>query len=88
MSRPPGRFAPLVCAALLAAALGGCGRDASPRQYLQEAKAFQARHDHKAAIIQLKNALAQDPENGEARFLLGSSYVETGQYAFAEIESV
>jgi Tfp pilus assembly protein PilF len=50
--------------------LVGCGGE-KPETMLSSAKAFLAKNDHKAAAIQLKNALQQDPQLAEARFLLG-----------------
>lgn len=79
----PHRVAVLVISAFTAG-LVGCVK--SPEQYLQQAKASHAKHNDKAAIVQLKNVLAEQPDNAEARFLLGIIYNGTGEYAFAEIE--
>lgn len=53
---------------------------------VNEARTLVASGDHKAAIIQLKNALAQDEDNAEARFELGTLYFEQLEFANAEKE--
>lgn len=53
---------------------------------VNEARTLVASGDHKAAIIQLKNALAQDEDNAEARFELGTLYFEQRELASAEKE--
>ena len=55
-------------------------------EYLQSAKAYHDKGEPNAAVIQLKNALLQNPENTEARLLLGTVYVELGDGASAEKE--
>ncbi|HQR71465.1 MAG TPA: PEP-CTERM system TPR-repeat protein PrsT [Burkholderiaceae bacterium] len=65
--------------------LTGC-RNSSPEQLLQSARAYQAKGDHRAAIIELKNVIQQQPENGEARILLGESALVLGDPAGAEKE--
>lgn len=70
---------------LLAALLAGCGGD-KPEALIASGKEFIAKKDHKAAIIQLKNALQQNPELGEARFLLGKALLESGDAAGAQVE--
>ncbi len=71
----------------IAAALGlaACGAD-SPTELMRSAQEYQARGDHRAAIIQLKNAVQKQPENGEARLLLGRSSLAVGDTASAEKE--
>jgi putative PEP-CTERM system TPR-repeat lipoprotein len=63
------RIAPLLLALTLAAGLLGCKSD-TPASLLAEAKQLQQKGDRKGAQIQLKNALAKDPNSGEARYEL------------------
>ena len=49
----------------------------TPEQHIQKAKEFQTKGDLRASIIELKNALQKKPDNAEARFLLGQTYVKT-----------
>ena len=72
--------------ALLAALLlVGCGGD-NAAALVSSAKELLQKHDHKAAAIQLKNALQKDPQLGEARFLLAKALLEGGDPAGAEVE--
>ncbi|MEO7010121.1 MAG: XrtA/PEP-CTERM system TPR-repeat protein PrsT, partial [Caldimonas sp.] len=50
------------------------------------AKKYLAQNDSKAAVIQLKNALQQNPDLAEARFLLGKSLLDSGNPGGAAIE--
>lgn len=72
--------------ALIALVLFGCGKAPSAAEYMEQARAFHTKRDHKAAIILLKNALSTAPDDSNARLLLGTLYNETGEYAFAEVE--
>ncbi len=54
--------------------------------YLEDAQAYFDQKDYKSAIIQLKNALQENDQNGEARLLLGKSYLKSGAYDSAEKE--
>lgn len=76
----------VVSGALLLAGLGGCNRDQSTESLLAEAKQYQEKGDQKAAMIQLKNAVAKSPEDGEARMQLGTLYLESGDIVSAEKE--
>ncbi len=69
---------------LLALALAGCGK--SPEQHFQEGKAHLEKAEYRAAILELKSALQEQPKNQEARLLLGKSYLSTASYAEAEKE--
>nr|WP_314623765.1 XrtA/PEP-CTERM system TPR-repeat protein PrsT [uncultured Noviherbaspirillum sp.] len=71
---------------LLTGGLASCSRNDSPEELVAEAASYQQKGDRKAAIIQLKNALQQKPDDAEARFLLGSIYIETGDSLSAEKE--
>ena len=71
---------------LLTGGLASCSRGDSPEQLVAEAVKYQKQGDRKAAIIQLKNALQKKPDDAEARFLLGSIYIETGEALSAEKE--
>ena len=64
--------------------LAGCGQ--SPEQMVTSAKEYLAKNDRNAAIIQLKNALQENPNLAEARLLLGRSQLQIGDIAAAEKE--
>lgn len=70
---------------LLALLIGACGGE-SPEKLISSSKEYLAKKDTKAAIIQLKNALQQNPNLAEARFLLGSALLESGDMQGAEVE--
>ena len=53
---------------------------------LQSAKEYLQKNDSKSALIQLKNVLQKNPDLGEARFLLGSLFLQNGNPTGAEIE--
>lgn len=75
--------------AVLAVALvaaSGCSKTETSQKLTEEARAYQQKGDNKAAVIQLKNALQKNPENGEARYLLGLIYNDLGNAASAEKE--
>lgn len=61
---------------LSAMLLSGCGE--SPEQMLESAKGYLAKDDLNAASIQLKNALQENANLAEARFLLGKVNLEQG----------
>ena len=75
----------VLAATLASLALAGCRND-DPARLLESARAFQGKGEHQAAIIQLKNAVQQQPENGEARLLLGRSSLHVGDFDSAEKE--
>lgn len=75
-----------VLPALVAVALTfGCGGD-DPDKLVASAKDYIAKNDSKAAVIQLKNALQSRPDFAEARYLLGSALLASGDAAGAEVE--
>lgn len=71
-------------AALLALAVAGCG--ASPEESMRQAQGYMDKADYKAAVLELKNVLQAQPENGQARFLLGKAHLARGAYVDAEKE--
>ena len=71
---------------MLSAGLAGCNRNESTATLLAEARQFQQKGDNKAALIQLKNAVAKSPEDAEARYQLGALYLETGDAVSADKE--
>lgn len=85
MKKPISFRSAALTTALLSALLAGCGGD-SPEKLIASGKDFLAKNDSKAAVIQLKNALQQNPNLGEARFLLGKALLESGDVAGAEVE--
>ena len=83
MNRQP--FKQTAAAAALAMTLmTGCSD--APEALVASAKQYLARKDSQAAVIQLRNALQQDPDIAEARFLLGTTLLEAGDFAGAEKE--
>lgn len=72
-SRGGRRFGLALMASLLLAACGG-----SPESMVGSAKDYLAKNDLNAASIQLKNALQEKPDFGEARYLLGKVNLEQG----------
>ena len=62
----------------------GCGQN--PADALADARRQVARQDHAAALVLLKSVLQDNPESAEARWLLGSELLATGDAVAAEIE--
>jgi len=73
-------------AVAVAALLSACGGPRDPQALTTSARELAAANDHAKAIIQLKNALQQQVNLTEARFLLGRSLLATGDAAGAVIE--
>ncbi len=62
-----------------------CGSQ-KPEDQIKSAKEYLQKQDSKSALIQLKNALQQNPDLGEARFMMGSILLQDGDAAGAEVE--
>lgn len=75
----------LAASAIVATALVGCG-DKTSAEYVDSANKSLENKDYKTAIIELKNAIKQEPNEATARFLLGKVYLDLKQYSFAEKE--
>jgi len=74
-------------AAIAAAAPAWSATDSDEsRKYVESGRSYIAKNDARAAIIELRNALKADPDNVEARRLLGEVYLRTGQASSAEKE--
>lgn len=76
-------FIPLT---LSIAVLSACTPEKTPEQLLESAQTHITNKDNNSAIIELKNVIQLQPNNAEARFLLGEIYLSTGNGAAAEKE--
>lgn len=63
-----------------------CSQNKSTGEYLEEAHVFLQQNKTAEAIISLKNVLKADANNAEARYLLGKSYINQGNWVIAEKE--
>ncbi len=68
----------------LALGLAACGK--SPEQHLAEGRKLVQQADYKAAVLELKTVLQEQPSNREARLLLGQAQYHAGAYAAAHKE--
>ena len=66
-----------VCLSVLLA-LGACSEKETAESHLSKAKTYSKENKTNAAVIELKNAIRADVKSGEARFLLGQSYLNQG----------
>ncbi|MDB5933880.1 MAG: prsT [Massilia sp.] len=80
------RYRRVALALSLGVALGGCQRASDPGALIAEARHYRQQGDIDAAVIQLKNALQKDPNNRDARRLLGEVYIEQADAVSAEKE--
>ncbi len=79
-------FVALLSSLMLVAGISGCSRTDSASELLTQAKQYQQKGDVKAALIQLRNAAAKEPENASVRRELGMLAYETGDLASADKE--
>jgi len=56
--------------------------------YVEDAKQYMKKGEYQSAIIQLKNQLKENPEDIQARFLLGKSHLERWEVKQAEKEII
>jgi len=78
-----------LCAALAlagAAGLSGCKGSVSETEMVASAEEWLSKGDHRAAVIQLKNALADNPDSAKARLLLGRALMMGGELVPAGLE--
>lgn len=76
------RLIAVVCVVTLV----GCAKSFTDEEHVQRAKEFQDEGNYRAAVIELKNALAQNRDNVEARWLLGNLYLTARNGVAAEKE--
>lgn len=67
-------------------AMAGCDQHQADYDHLSKAHQHYQEHQYQAAIIELKNALQKDPNNGEARYLFALIHNDLGKGVTAEIE--
>jgi putative PEP-CTERM system TPR-repeat lipoprotein len=79
-------LAALLCCALLALVAACSGGGPNPAALFEAAQRHQGKGEHAAAIIELRNLLAIEPQNVEARRLLALSYSENDEPGAAEDE--
>ena len=72
----------LACMLIVLSACGG----KSFEEHVSQANLLIEKGNLEAAIIEIKNAVRQQPNSAEVRLLLASSYMASGQMAFAEKE--
>jgi putative PEP-CTERM system TPR-repeat lipoprotein len=84
MTNSSRHFARMASVLAVSFALTACSD--SPDKLIAAAREHLAKNDPAAASIELKNALAKDPNLAEARFLLGKALLEGGDPANAEVE--
>jgi putative PEP-CTERM system TPR-repeat lipoprotein len=70
--------------ALVVALLSACAE--KPEGLVKSAKENLAKGDQKAAVIQLRGALQNRPDLAEARYLLGTALLDTGDFPASEKE--
>ncbi|MGD8630205.1 MAG: tetratricopeptide repeat protein, partial [Gammaproteobacteria bacterium] len=70
----------------VALVLSGCGESLTDTQYLERARGYLDKGQLRESVIELKNALKANPDNVEARWLLGETYLDAGLGADAEKE--
>lgn len=73
-------------ALLICMLVWACTPDTTDLDHLQQAKQFHEQNQWRAAMIELKNALQKNPQNLEARQMLGMLYLDIGEGAPAEKE--
>ena len=77
------RFTTLACILVI---LSGCSSGDSETELIAKARAQLDTQDNPAAVINLKNALAKNPDSGQARLLLGRALLRSGDPLNALVE--
>ncbi len=66
-------------------ALSACGDGGAPK-YLESAKSFLAKGDAAAAVVELRNAIREDPDLPEIRYLMGVALLRSNDPTGAAVE--
>jgi len=83
------RSSSVTVAVMLALSLmAGChtGSQLSPQEHVKRAGDFYTKGEINATVIELKNALQEEPDLAEARWLLGKAYLDLGDGVAAAAE--
>ncbi len=80
------KFVNTVALLLIVATAAGCGLSSDPQRMIAKAQEYREKKDNKAAIIELKNVLQKDSSHAEARYWLGVTYYDAGDFRSAEPE--
>ena len=64
----------------------GCGSGVDEQQMVQTARSYIDQNKLREAALELKNVLQENPDNAEARYLLGVINIDVGDSASAEKE--
>ncbi|MFM9916554.1 MAG: XrtA/PEP-CTERM system TPR-repeat protein PrsT [Rhizobacter sp.] len=75
----------ILSALMIAVLATGCINE-KPEDQIKSAKEYISKKDNKSALIQVKNALQQNPSLAEGRYLLGNLLLQEGNASAAEIE--
>ena len=62
----------------LASSLAACSQQESADTYIKQAQTAQQNKQLNSSVIALKNAIKVEPNNGQARYLLGKLYLDQG----------
>lgn len=71
---------------LVTVILSACSSGTDEQEYIGRAKGYLETRDLNAATLELKNVLLENPENAEARYLMGRIYLDIGDARTAEKE--
>jgi putative PEP-CTERM system TPR-repeat lipoprotein len=66
--------------------INGCSDGKTSEKYFELGRNHQAKGDSRAAMIEYKNSIRQDPTNNKVRLALGKLYLENDQYTSAKKE--
>lgn len=73
-------------ALVLVTLLLACSKGESEAELVASARAYLAQHDAKSAVIQVKNALQENPNSAPARLVLGQALLALGDATGAVVE--